>query len=88
MQITNQAIIYALRPDARSRINSAYMVCYFIGGATGSVLAGTIYGSRGWSGVCLLGAGFGVLTLAMTAYDRVRPAGASKVPVLSAGREP
>ena len=31
MQITNQAIIYALRPDARSRINSAYMVCYFIG---------------------------------------------------------
>ncbi len=85
MQITNQAIIYALRPDARSRINSAYMVCYFIGGATGSVLAGTIYGSRGWSGVCLLGAGFGLLTLAMTAYDRVRPAGATKVPVLSAG---
>ena len=33
MQITNQAVIYALRPDARSRINSAYMVCYFVGGA-------------------------------------------------------
>ena len=31
MQITNQAVIYALRPDARSRINSAYMVCYFLG---------------------------------------------------------
>ena len=31
MQITNQAVIYALRPDARSRINSAYMVCYFVG---------------------------------------------------------
>ena len=26
MQITNQAVIYTLRPDARSRINSAYMV--------------------------------------------------------------
>ena len=88
MQITNQAIIYALRPDARSRINSAYMVCYFIGGATGSVLAGTVYGSEGWSAVCLLGVGFGLLTLAMTAYDRVRPAGTTKVPVLSAGREP
>ena len=36
MQITNQAVIYALRPDARSRINSAYMVCYFLGGAIGS----------------------------------------------------
>jgi predicted MFS family arabinose efflux permease len=88
MQITNQAIIYALRPDARSRINSAYMVCYFIGGATGSVLAGTVYGSRGWSGVCVLGAGFGLLTLAMTVYDRVRPAGASKAAAWSAVAEP
>jgi predicted MFS family arabinose efflux permease len=51
MQITNQAIIYALRPDARSRINSAYMVCYFIGGAVGSLLAGIIYGADGW-GAC------------------------------------
>jgi predicted MFS family arabinose efflux permease len=73
MQITNQAVIYALRPDARSRINSAYMVCYFIGGAVGSFTAGALYGSFGWAGVCLLGTGFGVATLAMSAYDRVRP---------------
>ena len=73
MQITNQAIIYALRPDARSRINSAYMVCYFIGGAVGSVTAGVVYSDRGWSGVCLLGAFFGLLTCALTLYERVRP---------------
>ena len=73
MQITNQAIIYALRPDARSRINSAYMVCYFIGGAIGSLAAGALYGTHGWAGVCLLGAGFGLLTLALSAYDRLRP---------------
>ncbi len=73
MQITNQAIIYALRPDARSRITSAYMVCYFIGGAIGSVTAGTLYDTHGWAGVCLLGAGFGVLTLALSAYEWVRP---------------
>jgi predicted MFS family arabinose efflux permease len=73
MQITNQAIIYTLRPDARSRINSAYMVCYFIGGAVGSLAAGVAYGDRGWSGVCLLGAGFGLLTLGMSVYDAVRP---------------
>ena len=72
MQITNQAIIYALRPDARSRINSAYMVCYFIGGAVGSVTAGVVYGAHGWSGVCLLGAGFGLLTCALTAFDLPR----------------
>jgi predicted MFS family arabinose efflux permease len=74
MQITNQTIIYALRPDARSRINSAYMVCYFIGGAAGSIAAGSIYAARGWSGVCVLGAGLGLLTCAMSVFDRVRPA--------------
>jgi predicted MFS family arabinose efflux permease len=73
MQITNQAIIYALRPDARSRINSAYMVCYFVGGATGSVTAGLVYSASGWSGVCLLGAGFGLSTMLMAAFDRVHP---------------
>jgi predicted MFS family arabinose efflux permease len=72
MQITNQAVIYALRPDARSRITSAYMVCYFIGGAVCSVSAGTLYDSHGWAGVCLLGAGFGVATLALSAYERWR----------------
>jgi predicted MFS family arabinose efflux permease len=73
IQITNQAIIYALRPDARSRINSAYMVCYFIGGAIGSVTAGAVYSSHGWTGVCALGAVFGLLTCAMTAVDFIRP---------------
>jgi predicted MFS family arabinose efflux permease len=74
MQITNQAIIYALRPDARSRINSAYMVCYFIGGAVGSIAAGSIFAARGWSGVCALGAGLGLLTCALSVVDRIRPA--------------
>jgi predicted MFS family arabinose efflux permease len=73
MQITNQAIIYALRPDARSRINSAYMVCYFLGGAAGSLAAGVAYGSHGWGGVCVLGAAFGALSLALTVYERLRP---------------
>ncbi len=59
MQITNQAVIYALRPAARSRINSAYMVCYFVGGAIGSVTAGYVFSAAGWTGVCVLGAVFG-----------------------------
>jgi predicted MFS family arabinose efflux permease len=74
MQITNQTIIYALRPDARSRINSAYMVCYFVGGAVGSIAAGSVYASGGWSAVCVLGAGFGALTCAMSVFEWVRPA--------------
>jgi predicted MFS family arabinose efflux permease len=73
MQITNQAIIYALRPDARSRINSAYMVCYFVGGAVGSIAAGSVYAARGWSGVCVLGAGFGLLTCVFSVFEWIRP---------------
>ena len=75
MQITNQAVIYALRPDARSRINSAYMVCYFLGGAVGSLAAGALYAAHGWAGVCLLGAGFGVLTLGHVGLRRPAPPG-------------
>jgi len=81
MQITNQAVIYALRPDARSRINSAYMFCYFVGGAVGSVTAGIVYSADKWTGVCLLGGGFGVATLAMTLFDWIRPPGQARVPV-------
>jgi len=90
MQITNQAIIYALRPDARSRINSAYMVCYFIGGAVGSLTAGIVYGAHGWGGVCVLGALFGALSCALTIFDRLRPAvavtrdGSARAPAASA----
>jgi predicted MFS family arabinose efflux permease len=81
MQITNQAIIYELRPDARSRINSAYMVCYFIGGAVGSITAGSVYATWDWRGVCYLGAGFGLLTCAMSVFDRIRPPAARERPL-------
>jgi len=90
MQITNQAVIYAVRPDARSRVNSAYMVCYFVGGAAGSVTAGAVFDAARWDGVCVLGAGFGVLTLLAAVWDagrgratrwRWRPGGRAVPPV-------
>jgi MFS family permease len=70
MQITNQAIIYALNPEKRSRINSAYMVCYFLGGALGSLCAGVIFSHAGWHGVCLIGVGLGALLVALAALVR------------------
>jgi predicted MFS family arabinose efflux permease len=36
IHITNQTLIYRLRGDAWSRITSAYMTAYFVGGAAGS----------------------------------------------------
>jgi predicted MFS family arabinose efflux permease len=65
LQITNQSIIYSLVPDARSRINSAYMVCAFIGAALGSLAAGQCYQHAGWRGDCLLGGGIGVVILVL-----------------------
>jgi predicted MFS family arabinose efflux permease len=55
-QISNQNKIYALDPDARSRITTAYMVTYFIGGVLGSVIAGYTYQLSDWTAVCTLGA--------------------------------
>ncbi len=72
MQITNQAVIYSVRPDARSRVNSSYMVCYFAGGAVGSFAAGAAFARAGWNGVCTLGAGFGAATLLAALWDRRR----------------
>lgn len=60
LHITNQGAIYRIRPEARSRVTSVYMVCYFIGGAAGSALSTAIYQRWGWTGVCLLGVGFAV----------------------------
>lgn len=72
MHITNQAVIYSHLPEARSRMNSAYMTTYFVGGAAGSVTAGAALAAGGWDAVCVLGAGFGALAMALWVTDRVR----------------
>jgi predicted MFS family arabinose efflux permease len=53
-QISNQNKVYSLDPDARSRITTAYMVTYFIGGRLGSVIASYTYQLSGWTAVCTL----------------------------------
>jgi predicted MFS family arabinose efflux permease len=66
MQITNQSVIFPLRPDARSRVNTAYMTTIFLGAAAGSALATVMYGIGGWVAMCWVGAALpAVITLAM-----------------------
>jgi len=72
LQVTNQSLIYGLAPDTRSRVNSAYMVCYFTGGALGSALGASIYASHRWAGVCLLGGAIGVVAVVGAAADARR----------------
>lgn len=54
--VSHQRTIFALRPAARSRINTAYMVAFFLGGVFGSLLSAAIYNQWGWLGNCTLGA--------------------------------
>jgi predicted MFS family arabinose efflux permease len=72
LQVTNQATIYRLAPDSRSRITSAYMVCYFTGGAVGSAVGSSVYGSHHWAGVCVLGVGIGAVATAAALLDVAR----------------
>jgi predicted MFS family arabinose efflux permease len=60
-QVSNQTCIFAISREARSRINTVYMIVYFLGGATGSALSTFAWTHWQWTGVC----GWGVLTLAL-----------------------
>uniref|UniRef100_UPI001041909B MFS transporter n=1 Tax=Actinomadura roseirufa TaxID=2094049 RepID=UPI001041909B len=62
--VANQARIFALAPEGRSRINTAYMTCAFVGGSTGSWLGARACAAFGWPGVCGLVALLAGLALA------------------------
>ncbi|MDR2240908.1 MAG: MFS transporter, partial [Zoogloeaceae bacterium] len=64
MQTPNQSRIFALRPEARSRLNTVYMVCYFSGGALGSSVGYLAWQSLRWPGVCLAGLAFTLIAAA------------------------
>ena len=68
LHISNQSAIYALRPEARSRLTTAYMVAYFLGGAVSSALAASLYAGGGWDAVCALGGGTALLALGAWGY--------------------
>jgi len=65
-QVLSQSVVYALRPEARGRINAIYMSLMFAGGAAGSSLAPFLYVNAGWQGCAI--AGVGVCLLALAAF--------------------
>ncbi|QND50362.1 MFS transporter [Rhizobium lusitanum] len=79
VHVTNQAMIYRVRPDAQSRLTAGYMVFYSIGSAFGSSMSTLAYAHAGWPGVCLLGAGISAFALAFWGLTlRVIPANATR----------
>jgi predicted MFS family arabinose efflux permease len=66
VQVAAQSRVMALVPEARSRVNTVYMVARFIGGALGSAIGATAYARGGWTATC--GAAVAALTLALIVH--------------------
>ena len=78
VHVSNQSLIYRVRPEAQSRVAAGYMIFYSIGSAIGSIASTMTYAHGGWTGVCLLGAAtstsalvFWALTLNSLLPDRL-----------------
>lgn len=81
VHVSNQSLIYRVRPEAQSRLTAGYMIFYSIGSAAGSLGSTLIYAYAGWAGVTLTGAGISALALMFWALTRhLTPAGAMAQP--------
>lgn len=63
--VSNQHIAFALRPEARARLNTVLMGAMFLGGAFGSASGTLAWQFGGWPGVVVLGLAFGLVATAM-----------------------
>ena len=70
LHISNQNVIYALAPEARSRINAVYMTTYFMGASIGSALGSWAWLHHGWNGTSLMGGVLGLISLGTVLWDR------------------
>ena len=59
--VSNMSAIYQIRPEARSRMNTGYMVCYFIGGMLGSVGSTYLFSHYGWIAIVVAGTILGLM---------------------------
>ncbi|QSI32115.1 MFS transporter [Variovorax sp. RKNM96] len=70
VHVSNQSLIYRVRPEAQSRLTAGYMIFYSIGSATGSIASTMVYAHAGWNGVCIAGAVTSGVALAFWAATR------------------
>ena len=52
--VSNQSIVYSLRPEARARLNTVFMGLMFLGGALGSAMGTAAYQHYGWAAASIM----------------------------------
>lgn len=87
-QVLSQREIYALRPNARARINTVFMGSVFFGGAIASAVSGMLFEHYGWAGATLFGAALALIGLALWTGSQIRhrrsvPAGEHEAAILT-----
>ena len=65
LHISNQNIIFLKNPEARNRINTVYMVSFFLGGAMGTALGAFAWEHYAWTGVSVVGLSLALATMAV-----------------------
>jgi predicted MFS family arabinose efflux permease len=59
--VTGQQLIYNLKPEERSRLNTLFIATFFVGGAIGSAVASYGYERIGWHAVVAIGSALSVI---------------------------
>jgi len=72
-QVSNQARVYALPMEAHGRLNTIYMVGYFVGGSLGSAAAVLAWDAYRWNGVCAVALSSLVIAFGVYLARRSRP---------------
>jgi predicted MFS family arabinose efflux permease len=78
LQIANQTRIFSLVEGARSRVNTIYMIIFFLGGAAGSAMSTAAWARWQWNGVCALG-------LILLALAGIRHATSKRAAIIGTG---
>ena len=79
-QVLSQRDIYALRENARARLNTVYVTASFIAGAIASTVSGLLYESHGWTAVTIFGAALPLAALCVYLFEFIRKPAPSGAP--------